>query len=155
MPLRVNYSRSESPCSRRVLVELLSFCRQHQRHQRIAPTRNTITVHLHGLRKPRPPSMNARFLRPFARAAFRAPTAVRPSTVARPALIASQNKKTEVGPQQMMVLKSAMPQLIPFFFVNETTVAFILLPSLIYVFSKYILPQRVRLFAARLFISKL
>jgi F-type H+-transporting ATPase subunit 8 len=54
-----------------------------------------------------------------------------------------------------MTIKSAMPQLIPFFFVNETTVAFILLPSLIYVFSKYILPQKVRLFAARLFISKL
>ncbi|KAF2032411.1 hypothetical protein EK21DRAFT_60904 [Setomelanomma holmii] len=99
--------------------------------------------------------MNARFLRPFGRAAFRAPTAVRPSVMARPALIASQNKKTEVGSQQMTMLKSAMPQLIPFFFVNETTVAFILLPSLIYVFSKYILPQRVRLFAARLFISKL
>ncbi|KAJ4361851.1 ATP synthase F0 subunit 8 [Neocucurbitaria cava] len=99
--------------------------------------------------------MNARFLRPFARAAFRAPTAVRPSIMARPALAASQNKKAEVGPQQMTMLKSAMPQLIPFFFVNETTVAFILLPSLIYIFSKYILPQRVRLFAARLFISKL
>jgi hypothetical protein len=53
------------------------------------------------------------------------------------------------------MLKSAMPQLVPFFFVNETTMAFILLPSLIYIFSKYILPQRVRLFAARLFISKL
>lgn len=53
------------------------------------------------------------------------------------------------------ILKSAMPQLIPFFFVNETTMAFILIPSLIYVMSKYILPQRVRLFAARLFISKL
>lgn len=61
---------------------------------------------------------------------------------------------TEANVRQT-VLKSAMPQLIPFFFVNETTVAFILLPSLIYVFSKYILPQRVRLFAARLFISKL
>ena len=48
-----------------------------------------------------------------------------------------------------------MPQLVPFFMVNETTFAFILIPSLIYVFSKYILPQRVRLFAARLFISKL
>ncbi|KAJ4309404.1 ATP synthase F0 subunit 8 [Neodidymelliopsis sp. IMI 364377] len=97
-----------------------------------------------------------RFLRPFARAAFRAPTAVRPSVMARPALAAQQNKKTpEVGPQQMTILKSAMPQLIPFFFVNETTVAFVLLPTLIYVFSKYILPQRVRLFAARLFISKL
>jgi len=100
--------------------------------------------------------MNARFLRPFARAAFKAPTAVRPAAMARPALVASQTqKKTEVGPQQMTILKSAMPQLIPFFFVNETAVAFILLPSLIYVFSKYILPQRVRLFAARLFISKL
>jgi F-type H+-transporting ATPase subunit 8 len=100
----------------------------------------------------------ARFLRPFSRAAAaRAPMAARPSVaaMARPALLASQNKKTEVGPQQMTVLKSAMPQLIPFFFVNETTVAFILLPSLIYIFSKYILPQRVRLFAARLFISKL
>ena len=53
------------------------------------------------------------------------------------------------------ILKSAMPQLIPFFFVNETTVAFVLLPTLIYIFSKYILPQRLRLFAARLFISKL
>ncbi|KAF1919158.1 fungal ATP synthase protein 8-domain-containing protein [Ampelomyces quisqualis] len=99
--------------------------------------------------------MNSRLLRPFARAAFRAPAVVRPSAVARPALIASQNKKPEVGPRQMTVLKSAMPQLVPFFFVNETTVAFILLPALIYVFSKYILPQRVRLFAARLFISKL
>ena len=46
--------------------------------------------------------MNARILRPFARAAFRAPTAVRPSVMVRPALAASQNKKTEVGPQQMV-----------------------------------------------------
>jgi F-type H+-transporting ATPase subunit 8 len=120
--------------------------------------------------------MNARFLRPFARAAFRAPAVARPA-IARPALVAQQNKKTEVGAQQMVrpcpcpvivrcccvltatnpqtVLKSAMPQLIPFFFVNETTVAFVLLPTLIYIFSKYILPQRLRLFAARLFISKL
>jgi F-type H+-transporting ATPase subunit 8 len=44
----------------------------------------------------------ARFLRPFSRAAVRAPMAVRPSAMARPALIASQNKKTEVGPQQMV-----------------------------------------------------
>jgi F-type H+-transporting ATPase subunit 8 len=51
--------------------------------------------------------------------------------------------------------KAAMPQLIPFFFVNETTVAFIALPALIYVFSKYILPAKVRTQAARLFISKL
>ncbi|KAF2680268.1 hypothetical protein K458DRAFT_434391 [Lentithecium fluviatile CBS 122367] len=100
---------------------------------------------------------STRFFRPLARAAFRQPTAVRPSVMARPALAATQSQaqKTEVAPQQMTMLKSAMPQLIPFFFVNETTMAFILLPSLIYVMSKYILPQRVRLFAARLFISKL
>ena len=48
----------------------------------------------------------ARFLRPFSRAAAaRAPMAVRPSTLARPAFIASQNKKTEVGPQQMVRLE--------------------------------------------------
>jgi F-type H+-transporting ATPase subunit 8 len=49
--------------------------------------------------------MNARILRPFARAAFRAPTAVRPSVMARPTLAASQSKKTEVGPQQMVSSK--------------------------------------------------
>ncbi|KAF2637293.1 hypothetical protein P280DRAFT_472450 [Massarina eburnea CBS 473.64] len=99
---------------------------------------------------------STRFLRPFARAAFRQPTAVRPAVMARPALAATQSKtqKTET-PQQMTMLKSAMPQLIPFFFVNETTMAFVLLPSFIYILSKYILPQRLRLFAARLFISKL
>jgi F-type H+-transporting ATPase subunit 8 len=45
--------------------------------------------------------MNARFLRPFARAAFRAPAVARPA-IARPALAAQQNKKTEVGSQQMV-----------------------------------------------------
>jgi F-type H+-transporting ATPase subunit 8 len=116
---------------------------------------------------------STRLFRPFARAALRQPVMARPSVMARPALAAAQSKKTEVAPQQMVrpfpcteprtedangqqtILKSAMPQLIPFFFVNETTMAFVLLPTLIYIMSKYILPQRVRLFAARLFISKL
>ncbi|CBX91722.1 hypothetical protein LEMA_P072300.1 [Plenodomus lingam JN3] len=142
-----------------------SFCRRQLQHRRLSRERKPHSITAHLLRAPKQsssacltlsqPTMNARFLRPFTRAAFRAPTAVRPTAMARPALVASQTKKPEVGPQQMTVLKSAMPQLIPFFFVNETTVAFILLPSLIYVFSKYILPNRVRLFAARLFISKL
>ncbi|KAF2836444.1 ATP synthase subunit 8, partial [Patellaria atrata CBS 101060] len=52
-------------------------------------------------------------------------------------------------------LQSAMPQLVPFFFVNETVAAFILIPTLIYVFSKYVLPQRVRNMLARVFITKL
>ena len=48
-----------------------------------------------------------------------------------------------------------MPQLVPFYFVNEVTFAFTILPLLIYVFSKYILPKNLRLYAARLFTSKL
>lgn len=48
-----------------------------------------------------------------------------------------------------------MPQLVPFYFVNEVTFAFILLIIMIYTFSKYILPRFVRLFISRMFISKL
>ncbi len=52
-------------------------------------------------------------------------------------------------------VKAAMPQLVPFYFVNEVTFTFAILPLLIYVFSKYILPRNLRLYAARLFTSKL
>ena len=52
-------------------------------------------------------------------------------------------------------IKAAMPQLIPFYFVNEVAFAFTIIPILIYVFSKYILPNKLRLFAARVFASKL
>ncbi|KAF2199524.1 hypothetical protein GQ43DRAFT_482392 [Delitschia confertaspora ATCC 74209] len=97
---------------------------------------------------------STRFVRPLARAFQRQPAFFRPSGIARPAVAATQ-AKTSQKPQQMTIMRSAMPQLIPFFFVNETTMAFILIPSLIYVMSKYILPQKVRLMAARLFISKL
>lgn len=48
-----------------------------------------------------------------------------------------------------------MPQLVPFYFLNQVTFAFALLVTLIYVFSKYILPRFVRLFLTRTFISKL
>lgn len=48
-----------------------------------------------------------------------------------------------------------MPQLVPFFFINQVVFAFATLVLLIYIFSKYILPRFVRLFATRLFISKL
>lgn len=48
-----------------------------------------------------------------------------------------------------------MPQLIPFYFVNEVVYAFTIIPLLTYVFSKYLLPNKLRLFAARLFVSKL
>ena len=48
-----------------------------------------------------------------------------------------------------------MPQLVPFYFINQVTFAFILLVVMIYAFSKYILPRFVRLFITRVFISKL
>jgi len=48
-----------------------------------------------------------------------------------------------------------MPQLVPFYFINEVTFAFAILVTLIYIFSKYVLPRFVRLFTTRLFISKL
>jgi len=48
-----------------------------------------------------------------------------------------------------------MPQLVPFYFINQVTFTFIVLVTLIYVFSKYVLPRFVRLFATRVFISKL
>jgi F-type H+-transporting ATPase subunit 8 len=48
-----------------------------------------------------------------------------------------------------------MPQLVPFYFMNQVTFAFILLVVTIYVFSKYVLARFVRLFITRVFISKL
>lgn len=48
-----------------------------------------------------------------------------------------------------------MPQLVPFYYVNEVTFAFAILATLIYIFSKYTLPRFVRLFTTRIFISRL
>jgi len=48
-----------------------------------------------------------------------------------------------------------MPQLVPFFFVNQVIFAFVLLIIMIYVFSKYILPKFVKLFITRIYLSKL
>jgi len=48
-----------------------------------------------------------------------------------------------------------MPQLVPFYFMNQVVFAFTVIVLLVYVFSKYILPRFVRLFSTRLFISKL
>ena len=55
-----------------------------------------------------------RFIRPFSRAVFRAPMAARPTTMVRPALLASQhqNKKTEV-PSQRMVSFNLFHYIIP------------------------------------------
>ena len=48
-----------------------------------------------------------------------------------------------------------MPQLVPFYFINEVTFTFAILVITIYMLSKYILPRFVRLFLSRTFISKL
>jgi F-type H+-transporting ATPase subunit 8 len=48
-----------------------------------------------------------------------------------------------------------MPQLVPFYFINEITFTFAIIAITVYMLSKYILPRFVRLFLSRTFISKL
>jgi len=48
-----------------------------------------------------------------------------------------------------------MPQLVPFYFLNEIVFAFTLIVLNIYRLSKYILPRFVRLFKTRLHINSL
>lgn len=48
-----------------------------------------------------------------------------------------------------------MPQLVPFFFINQISFVFLVLVFLIYVNSKYILPRYLELFLARTFIKSL
>lgn len=47
-----------------------------------------------------------------------------------------------------------MPQLIPFFFVNQVVFNFLLLTIIIYMFTKYLLPRTVSLFKTRLDITR-
>nr|YP_009574626.1 ATP synthase F0 subunit 8 [Orbilia dorsalia]QBF58427.1 ATP synthase F0 subunit 8 [Orbilia dorsalia]QBM09607.1 ATP synthase F0 subunit 8 [Dactylella sp.] len=46
-----------------------------------------------------------------------------------------------------------MPQLIPFYFINQVTFVFFILLVLIYTFSKFILPHIVRTFISRTFLN--
>ena len=48
-----------------------------------------------------------------------------------------------------------MPQLIPFYFVNQLLFSFVVLFTLIYVFSKYILPLFTYQQVVRMYITKL
>ena len=48
-----------------------------------------------------------------------------------------------------------MPQLVPFFFVNQVVFNFTLLVIIIYMFTKYLLPRFVRLFKTRLHINNI
>ncbi|KAL9111540.1 MAG: hypothetical protein Q9227_004028 [Pyrenula ochraceoflavens] len=62
---------------------------------------------------------------------------------------------TQKRDKALTPLQAAMPQLVPFYFVNETVSSFGALVVIIYFMTKYALPQRVRTYIARLFISKL
>lgn len=63
------------------------------------------------------------------------------------------NKCKAIG--TITIIINYMPQLVPFYFINQVTFAFAIIALLIFVFSKYILPRFVRLFTTRVFISKL
>lgn len=46
-----------------------------------------------------------------------------------------------------------MPQLVPFYFLNQLTYGFLLLIILLILFSQFLLPRILRLYVTRLFIS--
>uniref|UniRef100_UPI0031F451EA ATP synthase F0 subunit 8 n=1 Tax=Russula vinacea TaxID=517384 RepID=UPI0031F451EA len=48
-----------------------------------------------------------------------------------------------------------MPQLIPFYFVNQFSFSFLVLACLIYIFSKYVLPLNIFQQTIRMYITKL
>ncbi|KAK3049625.1 hypothetical protein LTR09_009046 [Extremus antarcticus] len=108
-----------------------------------------------------PMQMAARGMRPTAfRAAAIAPFSTKQAPVQTQVQQQSTIKNQWFAPppapgKHMVPVKAAMPQLVPFYFVNEVVFAFTIIPLLIYVFSKYILPAHLRRYAARLFTSKL
>jgi F-type H+-transporting ATPase subunit 8 len=46
-----------------------------------------------------------------------------------------------------------MPQLVPFYYINEIFFTFVIISTLIFLLSKYILPNKIRLFISRIFIK--
>ena len=48
-----------------------------------------------------------------------------------------------------------MPQLVPFYFINEVVFAFSIIVITHYILSKYILPRIVNLFISRIFIAEM
>lgn len=61
-------------------------------------------------------------------------------------------------PEARIIKKSTeinMPQLVPFYYMNEVLFAFAIIVFILYVLSKYILPRIVRLFLSRMFINKI
>jgi len=61
-----------------------------------------------------------------------------------------------VGEGEYLIKKiKIMPQLTPFFFVNQLSFAFLTLLALIYIFSKYVLPLFTYQQVVRMYITKL
>lgn len=56
---------------------------------------------------------------------------------------------------KIVILICNMPQLVPFYFLNQLTYGFLLLVVLLVLFSQFLLPRILRLYVTRLFISKL
>jgi F-type H+-transporting ATPase subunit 8 len=56
---------------------------------------------------------------------------------------------------QLTRLNNLMPQLLPYFFLNQITFVFVVLLVLVYILSKYVLPLFTLLQVARLYITKL
>jgi len=87
----------------------------------------------------------------------------RPATVSaglkmRKAPVAAVEAKKAAPPRgvsQQKALMAAMPQLIPFYFVNEVVAGYAAILVVCYLLTKYWLPQTVRSRLARLFVSKL
>ena len=52
-------------------------------------------------------------------------------------------------------LKKIMPQLVPFYYMNEIIFSFSLIIIILYILSKFILPRILRLFVSRMFINKI
>jgi len=48
-----------------------------------------------------------------------------------------------------------MPQLVPFYFINEIVFSYTLVIIILYLLSKYILPRIVRLFITRIYINNI
>nr|YP_007475353.1 ATP synthase F0 subunit 8 [Microbotryum lychnidis-dioicae]AGE14567.1 ATP synthase F0 subunit 8 [Microbotryum lychnidis-dioicae] len=48
-----------------------------------------------------------------------------------------------------------MPQLLPFYFINQLSFTFLVLTTMIYLFGTYILPVFTELFVTRMYITKL
>ena len=63
---------------------------------------------------------------------------------------------SQVWQESMCLLEKKdfiMPQLVPFYYMNEIVFAFSLIVIILYILSKFILPRIVRLFLSRMFIN--